>query len=511
MVYIMVRLPTPGADEGQWGQILNDFLMRAHETDGALKENSVTAAAIAPNTIAEENLTPAVQAKLNTVAGQQGATGPQGATGASGPAGAHGATGAAGPQGSSGAAGSQGATGASGTPGIAGATGPQGAAGTAGATGASGPAGVAGSNGATGATGPQGTSGPVGASGTPGTQGATGASGPAGSAGIAGATGATGPAGATGPQGASGPVGSAGIVVLAAGDPDPSPVVDGVLYIRLTGDIVDTTAPSVPANFTTGGITSSSIQLTWSASTDNVGVTGYQVRRDGGSPVSLTGTSYTYTGLSANTEYSFEVRAGDAAGLWSAWSSTIQASTVTSGGVVFSDDFNRANGQAGNGWDSGAGTGGVNIESNALAVSGWGGYGWAWQGDLPKAISVRATFTGTLDIWQGIFLGRTAAQGGGIRLFNAGGTWVIGTANTHSDGADVGVSYVNTPSTPYTSLRLDFDGTNITAYINGVIVHTTTIGSLGLTLDTDPGNVYRAGYCGEARGPYMDTFEVYAI
>lgn len=441
----MARLPIPGADDGQWGEILNDFLSQVHTATGDLKENSVTAEAIAPGAITEASLDIDVQDKINTVAGATGATGPAGATGA---AGANGATGATGPQG------------------------------------------VAGSQGASGATGASGTAGP------------TGATGPVG------ATGATGPQGATGASGTAGP---AGIVVLGANDPDPNPVVDGVLYIRLTGDIVDTTAPSVPTDFAADNITSSTIRLNWSASTDNVGVTGYQVRRDGGSPVSITGTTHTYTGLSANTEYSFEVRAGDAAGLWSAWSSAIQASTIATGGVVFSDDFNRANGAAGNGWDSSAGTGGVNISSNALAVSSWGGYGWAWQGDLPKAISVRATFTGTLDIWQGIFLGRTAAQGGGIRLFNAGGTWVIGTANTFSDGGDIPVSYVNTPSGSYTALRLDFDGTNITAYINGVIVHTTTIATLGVTMDSSTNAIYRAGYCGEARGPYMDTFEVYTI
>ena len=37
----MARLPQPGADQGQWGQILNDFLGQVHNTDGSLKPNVV--------------------------------------------------------------------------------------------------------------------------------------------------------------------------------------------------------------------------------------------------------------------------------------------------------------------------------------------------------------------------------------------------------------------------------------------------------------------------------------
>lgn len=52
----MPRLPLPGSDQGTWGQILNDYLSQAHKTDGTLKDNSVTAATIAPDAITEENL-----------------------------------------------------------------------------------------------------------------------------------------------------------------------------------------------------------------------------------------------------------------------------------------------------------------------------------------------------------------------------------------------------------------------------------------------------------------------
>ena len=42
----MVRLPVPGPDTGQWGDILNEFLNVAHQTSGALKDGAVTATSI---------------------------------------------------------------------------------------------------------------------------------------------------------------------------------------------------------------------------------------------------------------------------------------------------------------------------------------------------------------------------------------------------------------------------------------------------------------------------------
>lgn len=184
----MPRLPYPGGDQGNWGQILNDYLNQAHKPDGTLKDNAVSAAAVTDNTITEDKLDAAVRSKLNSGGGTQGATGPQGPQGVQGPAGQTGATGSQGPAGAQGPAGSVGATGAPGvgTPGTTGATGPQGNQGSAGPQGATGPQGTAGT---IGATGPTGTAGPIGATGPKGDPGDAGATGPAGAAG------ATGPAG----------------------------------------------------------------------------------------------------------------------------------------------------------------------------------------------------------------------------------------------------------------------------------------------------------------------------
>ncbi|MFF2886799.1 fibronectin type III domain-containing protein [Paenibacillus sp. NPDC057967] len=88
----------------------------------------------------------------------------------------------------------------------------------------------------------------------------------------------------------------------------------------------DTIAPSAPSGLASTGATSSSISLSWNASTDNVGVTGYTVYY-GTSSVNVTGTTATISGLSPNTSYTFTVKAKDAAGNLSSASNALQAST----------------------------------------------------------------------------------------------------------------------------------------------------------------------------------------
>ncbi|MER5948462.1 glycoside hydrolase family 6 protein [Streptomyces sp. NPDC001904] len=94
----------------------------------------------------------------------------------------------------------------------------------------------------------------------------------------------------------------------------------------------DTQAPTVPGGLTVGTTTSDSVALSWTASTDNTAVTGYDVYRDGAKVGTATGTSYTDKGLSASTSYAYTVRAKDAAGNVSAASAGVTAVTKASGG-----------------------------------------------------------------------------------------------------------------------------------------------------------------------------------
>lgn len=94
------------------------------------------------------------------------------------------------------------------------------------------------------------------------------------------------------------------------------------------GGAPDTQAPTVPGNLSVGSPTGNSLTVTWSASSDNSGsIARYDVSRDGAAPVAVSGTSHTATGLTANTSYGFRVRACDAAGNCSPYTSQVSGTT----------------------------------------------------------------------------------------------------------------------------------------------------------------------------------------
>jgi chitodextrinase len=101
----------------------------------------------------------------------------------------------------------------------------------------------------------------------------------------------------------------------------------------------DGQAPTTPGTPTASGVTASQATLSWSASTDNVGVTGYDIYRapgtSGGTFASVgtsTTTSFTNSGLTASTTYRYQVRARDAAGNTSAFSAAVTVTTPGAGG-----------------------------------------------------------------------------------------------------------------------------------------------------------------------------------
>ena len=89
----------------------------------------------------------------------------------------------------------------------------------------------------------------------------------------------------------------------------------------------DTTPPSIPQNLTTTTVSDTQIDLSWSASTDDVGVAGYKIYRDGTQIDTTANTSYSDTGLISETIYTYTVSAYDAAGNESGESEGVSGTT----------------------------------------------------------------------------------------------------------------------------------------------------------------------------------------
>ena len=151
----------------------------------------------------------------------------------------------------------------------------------------------------------------------------------------------------------------------------------------------DTTAPSAPTALA-GTATSTGATLTWSASTDNVGVTGYDVYRGGSLVGTSTGTTYADTGLTAATAYTYTVKAKDAAGNTSAASTPVTVTTAPAS----TDTGCTATYATASSWGSGF-VANVTVKAGAGAVTSWK-VTWTYPGNqqITNAWSAKTTQTG---------------------------------------------------------------------------------------------------------------------
>ncbi|MFI9326830.1 NPCBM/NEW2 domain-containing protein [Kitasatospora sp. NPDC052868] len=223
------------------------------------------------------------------------------------------------------------------------------------------------------------------------------------------------------------------------------PVVSGASVTATAGAAGgDTTAPSAPTGLTAGNVTSSSVGLSWTASTDNVGVTGYDVYRGTTRIGSSTGTGFTATGLSASTAYTFTVKAVDAAGNASGSSNSVAVSTATSGNgqTVDLSDLTWSNASSG----SGTVHKDRSVDSNPIKLNGTaypkgigthadsvitytldGGYS-RFQSDVGVDDEVGANATVRFEVW-----------GDGVKLY---GSPAVMTPSSATASIDVGIAGV---------------------------------------------------------------------
>ena len=133
-----------------------------------------------------------------------------------------------------------------------------------------------------------------------------------------------------------------------------NPFIDQPEYVALIWGTTtpDTEAPSTPTNLIVTGSTSSTISLSWTASTDNIMVATYDIYLDGTLKTSSATNSATVTGLNPSTTYTFYIKAKDAAGNTSNQSNTATGTTKENtggndGGSTTScgtEDFEEASG-----------------------------------------------------------------------------------------------------------------------------------------------------------------------
>ncbi len=122
-----------------------------------------------------------------------------------------------------------------------------------------------------------------------------------------------------------------------------NPFIDHPEYVQAiwgspTGG-TDTQAPSTPSNLITTSKTTTSVALSWTGATDNVGVTGYNVYVNNVLRTTVTGLAYNVISLSPSTTYSFYIKAKDAAGNLSLSSNTLSVITSTTGGTSATELF----------------------------------------------------------------------------------------------------------------------------------------------------------------------------
>jgi endo-1,4-beta-xylanase len=181
----------------------------------------------------------------------------------------------------------------------------------------------------------------------------------------------------------------------------------------------DTEAPTAPGAPTVSNVTSSGATLTWAASTDDVGVTGYTVQNatTGAALGTSTGTTTTLTGLTAATAYTVRVVARDAAGNVSAPSATATLTTTAGGGTT---DGCTAGLTVVNSWAGGF-QAAVTVTAGSAPVTGW------TTSFSMTGASIGSLWNGVLSTSGSSFTVRNAAYNGSI---GAGQTTTYGFVGT---------------------------------------------------------------------------------
>ena len=282
----------------------------------------------------------------------------------------------------------------------------------------------------------------------------------------------------------------ANVLTVTARDAAGNTNID-TLTVTFTPPVPDTTPPLAPATLTATP-SSGQINLSWAAATDNIAVTGYSIERcQGGGCTTFaqigtttTATTYSNTGLTASTSYSYRVRANDAAGNLSPYSPTATASTPSAAGPVAAYGFNEGTGTTVTDASGNTNTGA--ISGATWITTGKNGGALLFNGtnarvSIPSSTSLNPTSAITLEAW----VYPTAAQSGWRTIIQhevdayfmhasangalapAGG----GTINGSTVWAETGTAL---PINTWSHLAMTFGANTIRLYVNGTQVATAS-------------------------------------
>jgi len=274
-----------------------------------------------------------------------------------------------------------------------------------------------------------------------------------------------------------------------------------VMVTVTTGNPADQISPSVPGNISAITVGTSRVDVGWSASTDNSEVVGYRLERSEGAGSSSfvqvatpSGTTVSDSGLSAGTVFNYRVRAADAAGNLSDYSTVVTATTSTSGttppnGLVAAYGFNEPFGSTA--MDaSGNGNAGA-ITGAARTALGKFGRALAFNGVdnlvlVNSSSSLNSTSAMTLEAWVYPSAARSTwsavlhrdpdtyylhvSSPDGPMLPAGGG--VFGSSEQYVSGPAA------VPLNQWTHLASTYDGTILRLYVNGVEVSSRAMAGL---------------------------------